>query len=246
MAIAFATGTKRHPRHHRPAHLEHLDSQLAAADVELSMDLLDGIDEVAWRRHAHPGRHHRAVIRRRGSGSGSAVALAAVDEPCPSHAEDPRPPVLLLLGDQACAAPDGRSCGVAGAVARSAWGTRAARRQWRPAHRAGVAGGTHVAPGGDTTTGILRRLPISLPATRRSAVEGLQVVALVGVCLLLGRVLYARLRIASPLVLLLLGVLAGGLLGALPRRQAGVHPAGRTRSPASGRFAPTWGVVRRL
>ncbi len=50
--------------------------------------------------------------------------------------------------------------------------------------------------------------------------EGLQVVVLVGVCLLLGGVLSARLRIASPLVLLLLGVLAGGLLGALPGARA--------------------------
>jgi len=47
-------------------------------------------------------------------------------------------------------------------------------------------------------------------------VEGLQVVVLVGACLLLGGVLSARLHVASPLVLLLLGVLAGGLLGALP------------------------------
>lgn len=46
--------------------------------------------------------------------------------------------------------------------------------------------------------------------------EGLQVVVLVGACLLLGGVLSARLHVASPLVLLLLGVLAGGLLGALP------------------------------
>lgn len=45
---------------------------------------------------------------------------------------------------------------------------------------------------------------------------GLQVVVLVGVCLLLGGFLSARLRVAAPLVLLLLGVVAGGLLGALP------------------------------
>jgi len=47
-------------------------------------------------------------------------------------------------------------------------------------------------------------------------VEGPQVVVLVGACLLLGGVLSARLHVASPLVLLLLGVLAGALLGALP------------------------------
>jgi len=47
-------------------------------------------------------------------------------------------------------------------------------------------------------------------------VQGLQAVVLIGVCLLLGGVLSARLRVASPLVLLLLGVLAGATLGALP------------------------------
>ncbi len=46
--------------------------------------------------------------------------------------------------------------------------------------------------------------------------EGPQVVVLVGACLLLGGVLSARLHVASALVLLLLGVLAGALLGALP------------------------------
>ncbi len=46
--------------------------------------------------------------------------------------------------------------------------------------------------------------------------QGPQVVVLVGACLLLGGVLSARLHVASPLVLLLLGVLAGALLGAIP------------------------------
>ncbi len=45
--------------------------------------------------------------------------------------------------------------------------------------------------------------------------QGPQVVVLVGSCLLLGGVLSARLHVASPLVLLLLGVLAGALLGQL-------------------------------
>lgn len=45
---------------------------------------------------------------------------------------------------------------------------------------------------------------------------GLQVVVLIGVCLLLGGVLSARLGIATSVVQLLLGVLAGALLGAVP------------------------------
>lgn len=45
---------------------------------------------------------------------------------------------------------------------------------------------------------------------------GAQIVVLIGVCLLVGGVLSARLHIAAPLVLLLLGALAGGVLGALP------------------------------
>ncbi len=54
--------------------------------------------------------------------------------------------------------------------------------------------------------------------------EGLLVVVLVGTCLLLGGVISTRLRLASPLVLLLLGVLAGGLLGALPSARTVVLP----------------------
>lgn len=49
---------------------------------------------------------------------------------------------------------------------------------------------------------------------------GLQVVVLLGVCLLLGGVLSARLRVAYPLVLLVLGVLAGGALGLFPGARA--------------------------
>ena len=45
---------------------------------------------------------------------------------------------------------------------------------------------------------------------------GAQLVVLVGVCLLVGGVLSARLQVAAPLVLLLLGAVAGGVLGALP------------------------------
>ena len=50
------------------------------------------------------------------------------------------------------------------------------------------------------------------------------VVVLVGVCLLVGAVLSARLHVSAPLVLLLLGALAGGVLGVLPGRHAVALP----------------------
>lgn len=45
---------------------------------------------------------------------------------------------------------------------------------------------------------------------------GAQVVVLIGMCLLVGAVLSARLHIAAPVVLLLLGAVAGGVFAALP------------------------------
>lgn len=45
---------------------------------------------------------------------------------------------------------------------------------------------------------------------------GAQVVVLIGMCLLVGAVLSARLHIAAPVMLLLLGAVAGGVLAALP------------------------------
>ena len=53
---------------------------------------------------------------------------------------------------------------------------------------------------------------------------GEQVVLLIGFCLLLGGVLSARLHVAAPLLLLLLGALAGEMLGVLPGRHAVTLP----------------------